>query len=675
MVKINTLSKYIFVFTSECRQMLINHVFFFTVIVAAISTGCAATSSLIDQASTNTAVKEKVAINKDFTDFDFAIDLQNKNDITKAENSGLTRSQILIRGGIKLMIDGKFDKAMDVLNAALTFDIENGLLHFLNGYAYHQLYLRGESNYLNLAEVGYKTAASKDASLIGISYSQLGELYLHSAQYSQAEKYLEIAIRKGRRSSKVLYDFARASALNGHLKKSRSTIAELDSRKWTNPLLLKAKAIQAAALSDYPEARRLSLLYAKTAKSDDVNYVNYRINQIFNSVSRGDVIALNETNEEQSAGYGAEPEVQVTGEESVPEVGSNDVDTKEKTSNSEKTDKPELKKNIAKWSRCDTDTQISVQMNGSSTTDEYDLAPTLPQACPGEIPRSAIVEITMLQSFQVDSASSGINILDGLTSILTLGNTNTLTNDGSGLATTTAGVRSWLLANGASTANVTYSLNIANAGLNRAEIMSRPGVTVIDRVPSIFFAGQNISLGIAPAVINSTPTIVDKTIGVSLAVTPTFVDDDNVLVSARMTQSAIAGALLDVPEALLQQTRNSMLASAVMKFNETIVVNGLRQKSEGRLSSGVPILKDLPLIQYLFKNTVVNTTTFNFITFLTLRSPDQAKGAKDYEDFQKLETNLKGYIKFTARDFDGIGSDKIYRLERMVRDLKRMVWF
>ena len=310
--------------------------------------------------------------------------------------------------------------------------------------------------------------------------------------------------------------------------------------------------------------------------------------------------------------------------------------------------------------------------NDATTTDEFILAPTLPQSCPGENPMSAVIEITMIETYEATTNTSGINMLDGLNAILTIGGSNAVTSVSGSSTDTKTRDNTWLLANASSTSSVTYSLNIVNSGLNQAKLLSRPAMTVIDRVPSVFFAGSNISLGIAGDAYTA-PTVVDKTIGVSLSVTPTFVDEDNVLISMRTSNAGISSALTNIPDALLQQTRNSMRSSAIMKFDETIVLNGIRQESAGIINSGVPILKDLPLLQYLFKNNTESATSLNYITFLTLRRPTPPKKADS--SVENIIPELKNYISFTEKDFDVVTHQPEDKLAELLNDLKRLVYF
>ena len=653
--------------------------------------GCASINHAIDEMQGQLSDPSGLAVSATDVTEDLTLNLDDKNDLEKAIDNKLSRSQTLTRGGITYLMDGKYQQASDVFNTALSFDVDNALLHFFNAYTYHQLFLRGDSTHFPLAELGYKAAAAKESALRGPAYGQLGELYLDEKKYALAEEYLSLAIQKNRRPE-LLYNYASATGLNGSWEKSRAAIAELDRKGWSNPKLIKAKAILAAASANPKETKSLLELYAKSTSSKaDISYVNFRINQINDNLTKGFVLALNDedppvaldTDPLPTPPPGPDPSLTdaapTTANDAAPTTANDAApttanDAAPTTANDAKdTKKIDPPKNVGKWYRCDPETKISEAMaNDATTTDEFILAPTLPQSCPGENPMSAVIEITMIETYEATTNTSGINMLDGLNAILTIGGSNAVTSVSGSSTDTKTRDNTWLLANASSTSSVTYSLNIVNSGLNQAKLLSRPAMTVIDRVPSVFFAGSNISLGIAGDAYTA-PTVVDKTIGVSLSVTPTFVDEDNVLISMRTSNAGISSALTNIPDALLQQTRNSMRSSAIMKFDETIVLNGIRQESAGIINSGVPILKDLPLLQYLFKNNTESATSLNYITFLTLRRPTPPKKADS--SVENIIPELKNYISFTEKDFDVVTHQPEDKLAELLNDLKRLVYF
>jgi general secretion pathway protein D len=659
----------------------------------------------------------------------YTVDLNNETDINRAIETGLTRTQVLLRGGIKHLASGEYDQAKKIFNTALSFDVDNGLLHFFNAFTYHQLFLRGESDHIELAEIGYKVASVKEPALASISALQLGRLYLDTKRFEEAEINLARAIREGQDSSEVLYDYVRAAALNNNWTKSRAAMDQLSQRQWDSPLLIKTKAIYAASFSDPDEAKKLLEDYAAAQVSkEEVNYLKFRINQLQRFTENGQKVAFNkdtfkvavvdgESNQleiiEGAYPPGVLPPAAVNPEAPVlsepdpnpgaqapgtvviqtpdPTVDQTPVakgnkdpsaDAGEPVSATKST-----KKNVALWYRCDTETKMPERVTtdtsstytdtttASTSTDENTTAVTLPQACPDEDPMTAIVEVTMMSSLDTNSTASGVNILDGLRSILTVSNSTVREFvTGSDTEFTKTNTRSWVLGDASSDNSLAYSLNIANSGVNQSRALSKPTMTIIDRVPSVFFSGSNISLGISPNIANSTPTIVDKTIGTSLAVTPTFIDEDSALVSLRVTASGISSDNV-VSTALLQQTRNSMTTSALMNFDDTLILAGLRTDLEKIQSSGVPILQDFPLLQYFFKKTTTGITSVNVITFITLRRPDNSKTKSEPLAYQDLNEQISGYIRYEEKDFQPLPSAAHKKIAKLIDDLKQVIYF
>ena len=659
----------------------------------------------------------------------YTVDLNNETDINRAIETGLTRTQVLLRGGIKHLASGEYDQAKKIFNTALSFDVDNGLLHFFNAFTYHQLFLRGESDHIELAEIGYKVASVKEPALASISALQLGRLYLDTKRFEEAEINLARAIREGQDSSEVLYDYVRAAALNNNWTKSRAAMDQLSQRQWDSPLLIKTKAIYAASFSDPDEAKKLLEDYAAAQVSkEEVNYLKFRINQLQRFTENGQKVAFNkdtfkvavvdgESNQLEiiEGAYppgvlppaAVNPEAPVLSEpdpnpgaqapgtvviqtpdptvDQTPEAKGNkdpSADAGEPDSATKST-----KKNVALWYRCDTETKMPERVTidtsstytdtsiASTSTDENTTAVTLPQACPDEDPMTAIVEVTMMSSLDTNSTASGVNILDGLRSILTVSNSTVREFvTGSDTEFTKTNTRSWVLGDASSDNSLAYSLNIANSGVNQSRALSKPTMTIIDRVPSVFFSGSNISLGISPNIANSTPTIVDKTIGTSLAVTPTFIDEDSALVSLRVTASGISSDNV-VSTALLQQTRNSMTTSALMNFDDTLILAGLRTDLEKIQSSGVPILQDFPLLQYFFKKTTTGITSVNVITFITLRRPDNSKTKSEPLAYQDLNEQISGYIRYEEKDFQPLPSAADKKIAKLIDDLKQVIYF
>ena len=81
-------------------------------------------------------------------------------------------------------------------------------------------------------------------------------------------------------------------------------------------------------------------------------------------------------------------------------------------------------------------------------------------------------------------------------------------------------------------------------------------------------------------------------------------------------------------------TKRSTKTSVVVKDNQTVVIGGLMQEREEENINKVPLLGDIPLLGWLFKNKSVNKTKTNLLVFLTPHI------VKDAEYLSKL-TDIK----------------------------------
>lgn len=544
-----------------------------------------------------------------------------------ALESGLTPSQVLIRSGVDFLLKGELEKAQTVFNTALKFDFNNPHLHFLNALAYHQGFVGGESDSFALARSGYRTALLQDPSLEGIAHFQLGRLFLDAKDYASSKQAFSLAVAENYQYTEALYGLAQAAAFEGDMATSYWAASELDRVKWGSPLLSRLKAVHAALAQQPQRARALAADYANsTDDRGDAKYVQDRVNQLLamktsftegaasqsGERSRGPVLLAQSTS--PPTGGASEPE-------SKPEAQDDPASTVGKA--------PQ----VQKWFRCDDAPGIvsrpAVNIGGSGANDESITLAPLPGPCPGEMPRTAIIEVSMIQTQETKGKNLGINLLEGLAAIFSLQRARTFTQSTD--VAEEIRTSSLVIANTVENSMdvLRYSLNIANAAHTRNEVLARPTLAALDRVPAVFFAGATITLGIA-GVGGGASTVVDKPVGISLTVTPTFVDDDNVLVSMRATRSFIETNLTPASSSvLLQQSRHSINASSKLKFGETFVVNGLVSKQNLLSESGTPVLQDIPVLQYLFKRSVKTDISLQILTLITIRRPPDSEADAD----------------------------------------------
>jgi hypothetical protein len=358
---------------------------------------------------------------------------------------------------------------------------------------------------------------------------------------------------------------------------------------------------------------------------------------------------------------------------------------------------PEESKDSARqlWWRCDPNPGLSLQKDGLPqlqlpTSEENATTLTLPSPCEGEKPPMAMIEVTMIRTEETVTRNQGINLLDGLKMVIDTFSSprrNLLSNNGD--VSTTA-------------STLLYSLNIANSLFAKNEVIARPSLSAVDRLPSVFFSGKTVSIQSGTQVAGY--TLQDKSVGTSLSITPTFVDDENVLLSIRASRSFIEPTE-DAKIALIQ-SRNAVNASARVKFGQTYVLNGMIEREKDNVNSGVPVLMDIPIIQNLFAKSVKIDFSRQILTLVTVRrlvdDKDSAYLAKNptgtinghklatqVQEFLDLQSNqtvmdevLTGlradnslYMRLRNRDVIQESHSSKSVIQRILIDLKELAYF
>ena len=619
----------------------------------------------------------------------------------KAETTEPSRTQALMRAGAEYLEKGELENAQTVFNTALKFDLKNAPLHFFNALTYQLKYEKGDAESYALAEAGYRTAIGLDTSL-DVAHLQLGRLYMSSKKFTEAKKSFALAVdAKVKAPQEALFGMAQASLYSGDAATATWATAELEKLEWKDARLYRMKAFQ-AAVAKKPELVKTMLAQytALEGNKDEARYVTGRLDQLLatkTSFRPGSDVMLAQAKTDD-----AKPEAK---EEAK-------ADAKEEAKDEKKADAgdPNARKN---WFRCDLRPgpiyeKDAVTMNKTfelPVNDENITAPTLPAPCAGENPPVAIIEVTMIRTEESIRKSFGINLMDGLTlskslSFSAMGDTanqatqsaNNLTNAGALAADATGAVTGGFLS---------YNLNIANSIYTKNEVIARPTLSAIDRLPSIFFSGATYTIIVGG--INS-GTLVDKPVGVALSVTPTFLDDDKILLSIRASRSFIEEQGNE--KVALKQTRNAVNASALVSYGQTFVLNGLVERELDVTENGVPLLQDIPILQYFFKRSVTMDYSRQILTLVTVRklvdSEDSIAKAKtkgglmsshkmsdqvqEYLDLQNnkpvLDEVLAGlradnglYTKLRQRDLiqESYGSKSI--IKRLIEDIKDLAYF
>jgi len=314
-----------------------------------------------------------------------------------------------------------------------------------------------------------------------------------------------------------------------------------------------------------------------------------------------------------------------------------------------------MKNQTDRWFDCDTKPGLGkapggsygVPVGGTSGDQTLYLEP-LPNPCANNLPKMASIDAVLIRTVDVQGSSFGINLLTGLQIFAGSQRSSTTTTIGavSGTLNTNASV---LGIGNATTATLNgvsgllnYTLNIANSTSSNTQVVARPTLTALDRIPSTFYSGgvQTVGLnggGVSGAQVSNIPT------GISLSVTPTFVDDETMMLAVKVSRSFInASSPIGGFNAGLSVAQHAVTSNVRIKYGETLILDGLTLRTFSKEEDGVPVLQDIPIIQYLFNQSLKQQYVENVLVMVTPRKLiSNANDLKKMEeDFAKRESEL-----------------------------------
>src|SRR5262245_8374080 len=158
-------------------------------------------------------------------------------------------------------------------------------------------------------------------------------------------------------------------------------------------------------------------------------------------------------------------------------------------------------------------------------------------------------------------------------------------------------------------------------------IMSRPSVVTLNNVAStirserilriLLPASTNIATGTGSSAAGSAVATEKVPVGIILTVTPQVSSDGYVLMNINVKSSTLGAQSQGsvIPDELNREA----VAIVLVKDGETIVLGGILKDTSQDSESGVPYLKDVPVLGWLFKNQRVQKDFEELMVFITPR--------------------------------------------------------
>ncbi len=185
-------------------------------------------------------------------------------------------------------------------------------------------------------------------------------------------------------------------------------------------------------------------------------------------------------------------------------------------------------------------------------------------------------------------------------------------------------------------------------------VLSTPQLLTADNKESEIMVGQNVpfitQMQATPTVVGTTnssylplTSIERQDVGIKLKLTPQITEGDYVKLDIYQEISAVTSTNNQLGPTT---DKRSTKTSVVVKDKETVVIGGLMQERTDESVTKVPLLGDIPLIGWLFKQKNVVKKKTNLLVFITPRIVKEADNLSMITKEKQRDLNLGGTQDF-----------------------------
>lgn len=574
--------------------------------------------------------------------------------------------------GLGLIGKNQLKEGSAQLNSALQLDPSNSYLQFFNAYAYHLMAQAGDAQKFSLAEQGYALAVQFDRSN-WIAHYYLGMLNFEQRKFHAAQSELAEVLLFREDDQDVLFRMVAASYYAGDPVTAAACLDRLRVLAPRDAQVLRLSAIISAAIGKKDDAERWMAQY-KATKPDAIE-----LSRAQERVKHWSTVHRNVSAKQPP----------VVGRNSMPVKGAplaklsapvfmrtadaaNPFATVAPAAASADA-APAASADAAPAAAADAAPASSPF--GTSTDSAAPVAAAEAQPFDPKKNRMVLVDVVMMRTEDSLSTRKGLNLLSTLS--LQFGSAASAAYSSVFTANDTS--RSTILTRGITVPALIYSLNIANANANLNEVLARPTLSALDGLKSDFFSGTTLNAGVVVAASSAAAggsVQIEKEIGVKLSITPTFLEDGKVKLTVDAQRTFLKPSSSDPNFSYKVEVSKIMVnANVVMEFGETLVLGGLSEKETTNARDGVPLLQDIPGLQYLFARKDTADFQRSVLMLITPRKPQytyrsdealraDAQGSADGESMKELRARYGDWFKpypNLASVFNHMNKSSIYR--------------
>ncbi|MGL5783933.1 MAG: hypothetical protein ACRCYZ_00305 [Alphaproteobacteria bacterium] len=499
---------------------------------------------------------------------------------------------------------GKLSEASRLINVALQSYPRMGKLHLMNGLIYEAMMDKGADDKSELVTVAYETAFSLDPTDFHAAYF-MGRFKLKKKDYIGAQDFLAQALLLNPDDTTALHDLAVASYYAQDLEVARGSVKKLlslvsNKKASLKPLFYRTAAMVFAATGEKEQAQKnlAHLVNLVGGKDPDIHFLKRRMEDWFHSHTHPKRLQPIADEDSSTAPFGGDPSAQPL-------------------------------QNPAQQPR-----------QGGHGALPQGAAPEKPEK---ETQHVVILDCFLLRVSEETATSKGSNILNNFTVSLKPQSAEYNMVKTGGIPTLTQTFNrsiTW--------STILYNLNIANAVDKRIEVIARPTLSTYEKKKSTFFSGNTIRGGISGTTGGS---IGEVQTGITLEVTPLEVQEDKnkTLLDISLEGSILSGEPVNGSASIANQTfeisKTKATTTLKLKFGETGMLGGIYERVTKQDKDGVPLLQDIPFLQYLFSQETTSDLRKYVVFFVTPRNAkivrDAMKSPSSIEARRKEQPNVR----------------------------------
>ena len=486
--------------------------------------------------------------------------------------SNNTVNQMVIEA-VKMIGDLDLEKASSKINQALKLDPSNPHLHFLNALNYHMQARKGDVKKTELAVEGYKQSISFDPSNANAHYF-LGNAYFEMRNYTESQSSFANALILAPEDTEIALRLVASSYMAGDPSTScavtNKVLREISNKNINAKQILKVSIPVFSSCKSFDLAEKsLNELKKLDPADKDIPLLSTRIAgwKVFFS--------------------------------SQPTLASNNKDSGRmmKVADGASDKKEEAKEEEEKKSSTCGD------LSGLEEKDRN---------------RMVLVDVVLLRTEDTINTSKGVNLMNGLS--LMFGTAGAAVN-GVAFSKSILNVDgNTTITRGITVPALTYSMNIADANSTLTEVLAKPSLTTMECKKSEFFSGTSLTAAVVSSGVGGGSVTIDKSYGVRLGVTTEIIQGNQVRMKVDASRTFLQPPSNDIGFTYkIQISEIQASANVVLRLGDTLILGGLSETETDNLRDGVPVLQDIPGIQYLFSNQQVKKYNRSVLMLITPR--------------------------------------------------------